>query len=306
MSAIIDTALCVGAGGSSGSLVDKPIVRNAQGQLLIPGSEIKGRLRHECEKLARALGWQIFYIYKESSFTDQIFDNIAIASCLRIQYTYPDTLAPLKIEEHNGVAIDRVFGSVAHGPFDYQVCTDGAFKIKIHLKNFSLAQLGLIALVLRDLDAGWFGIGFAKSRGLGIVRLEYNSAVVQYPGCIWHDKQIYPFSSSTPWDKVYLAGAGEFLRGDNGNPYNFLTNDQEKQEVKDILPRFCFCDRGAVSWRWGALMGIVYNNFPLLINLHRILGKSLIIQITHKSYSLKTLINMRDSLAIHPHRDNFT
>lgn len=61
VSAIIDTALCVGAGGSSGSLADKPIVRNAQGQLLIPGSQIKGRLRHECEKLARALGWQIFY-----------------------------------------------------------------------------------------------------------------------------------------------------------------------------------------------------------------------------------------------------
>jgi CRISPR/Cas system CSM-associated protein Csm3 (group 7 of RAMP superfamily) len=58
---IIDTALCVGAGGSSGSLADKPIVRNAQGQLIIPASQIKGRLRHECEKLASALGWQIFY-----------------------------------------------------------------------------------------------------------------------------------------------------------------------------------------------------------------------------------------------------
>nr|WP_322657128.1 RAMP superfamily CRISPR-associated protein [Dendronalium sp. ChiSLP03b]MDZ8203455.1 RAMP superfamily CRISPR-associated protein [Dendronalium sp. ChiSLP03b] len=61
INAIIDTALCVGAGGSSGSLADKPIVRNAKGQLLIPASQIKGRLRHECEKLARALGWQIFY-----------------------------------------------------------------------------------------------------------------------------------------------------------------------------------------------------------------------------------------------------
>lgn len=58
---IIDTALCVGAGGSSGSLADKPIVRNAQGQLIIPASQIKGRLRHECEKLASTLGWEIFY-----------------------------------------------------------------------------------------------------------------------------------------------------------------------------------------------------------------------------------------------------
>ncbi|BAZ51317.1 hypothetical protein NIES4103_39660 [Nostoc sp. NIES-4103] len=60
LTAVIDTALCIGAGGSDGSLADKPIVRNARGQLLIPASHIKGRLRHECEKLARGLGWQIF------------------------------------------------------------------------------------------------------------------------------------------------------------------------------------------------------------------------------------------------------
>nr|RNJ64960.1 MAG: CRISPR-associated protein Csm3 [Leptolyngbya sp. IPPAS B-1204] len=55
--AVIDTALCIGAGGSSGSLADKPIIRNAEGKLVIPASQLKGRLRHECEKLTRALGW---------------------------------------------------------------------------------------------------------------------------------------------------------------------------------------------------------------------------------------------------------
>lgn len=59
ITAIIDSALCVGAGGSSGSLADKPIVRNAETNLVIPASQVKGRLRHECEKIARALGWQI-------------------------------------------------------------------------------------------------------------------------------------------------------------------------------------------------------------------------------------------------------
>ena len=39
---VIDTALCIGAGGSTGSLTDKPIVRNAQGKLIIPGSHLKG------------------------------------------------------------------------------------------------------------------------------------------------------------------------------------------------------------------------------------------------------------------------
>jgi CRISPR/Cas system CSM-associated protein Csm3 (group 7 of RAMP superfamily) len=56
LTAVIDTALCIGAGGSTGSLADKPIVRNAEGRLIIPGSHLKGRLRHECEKIASALG----------------------------------------------------------------------------------------------------------------------------------------------------------------------------------------------------------------------------------------------------------
>lgn len=57
LTAVIDSALCVGAGGSSGSLADKPILRNTEGRLVIPASQLKGRLRHECEKLTRALGW---------------------------------------------------------------------------------------------------------------------------------------------------------------------------------------------------------------------------------------------------------
>ena len=57
LTAVIDTALCVGAGGSSGSLADKPILKTASNQLVIPASQLKGRLRHECEKLTRALGW---------------------------------------------------------------------------------------------------------------------------------------------------------------------------------------------------------------------------------------------------------
>lgn len=55
--AVVDSALCVGAGGSSGSLADKPILKNAENKLVIPASQLKGRLRHECEKLARGLNW---------------------------------------------------------------------------------------------------------------------------------------------------------------------------------------------------------------------------------------------------------
>ncbi|NJL99665.1 MAG: CRISPR-associated protein Csm3 [Synechococcaceae cyanobacterium SM2_3_2] len=59
LTAKLSSALSVGSGGSSGSLADKPILKDALGRLLIPGSQLKGRLRHECEKLARGLGWAI-------------------------------------------------------------------------------------------------------------------------------------------------------------------------------------------------------------------------------------------------------
>lgn len=59
LTAVVDSALCVGAGGSSGSLADKPILKNAEGRLVIPASQVKGRLRHECEKLARGLKWPV-------------------------------------------------------------------------------------------------------------------------------------------------------------------------------------------------------------------------------------------------------
>ncbi|MFN3361255.1 MAG: RAMP superfamily CRISPR-associated protein [Pseudanabaenaceae cyanobacterium] len=58
---IVTSALSIGAGGSTGSLADKAIVRNARGQMIIPGSHLKGRLRHECEKIGTSLGWEIYY-----------------------------------------------------------------------------------------------------------------------------------------------------------------------------------------------------------------------------------------------------
>lgn len=50
----VDTALSVGAGGSGGVLADKAIVRNRINQLVLPGSHLKGRLRHACEVIGRS------------------------------------------------------------------------------------------------------------------------------------------------------------------------------------------------------------------------------------------------------------
>lgn len=168
-------------------------------------------------------------IYNQSCFISQIFGNTSIASRIRIEDAYPKNSKSIRVEERNGVAIDRVFGSVAVGPFNYQVCTDGEFHTKIHLKNFTLAQLGLIGLVLRDLNDSWFGLGFAKSRGLGTVKVEYKKAIVQYPGCILRGRQIHSLKGSQNWSNTMLLGAGEFI--DDADTYGFPKPDFQDTPV---------------------------------------------------------------------------
>lgn len=55
----VETALSVGAGGTSGIMADKAIIRTQLGELLLPGSQLKGRLRHACEILATSFGLAI-------------------------------------------------------------------------------------------------------------------------------------------------------------------------------------------------------------------------------------------------------
>ena len=219
--------------------------------IFLPGSSLKGAIRAHTERIVRTVGkdkrsnnnsnelWandplndDYSYlknaktgseVYCLSSFTDRMFGNTSIASRVRIEDAYPAPGKPVKLEERNGVAIDRVFGSVAVGPFNYQVCTEAEFRTKIHIKNFTLAQLAVLGLVLRDLDEGWFGLGFAKSRGLGTVKVTLNSATVSYPGCVLKDGEICLLGSDKKWTVNKLLGAGMFL---DDNPYDFPKPDE--------------------------------------------------------------------------------
>lgn len=226
--------------------------------IYLPGSSLKGAIRAHAERIVRTVGqdkrpnnanllWandplnddykylekkSSTDIYRLSSFTDQLFGNTSVASRLRIEDAYPVDKKQVKTEERNGVAIDRVFGSVAVGPFNYQVCTSGEFSTKIHLKNFTLAQLGLIGLVLRDLNDGWFGLGFAKSRGMGTVQVNLTKAVVQYPGCVLEQDRIKLLGSDKNWGTTQLIGVGEFLSSEEAQTYGFPSNDHQETPVK--------------------------------------------------------------------------
>lgn len=120
-------------------------------------------------------------IFRRSSFVSQMFGHTSLASRVRFADAYP--AGEVTIEERNGVAIDRIYGSVAHGPFNYETVVAGTFQTQITFKNLTLAHLALLGLALRDLAEGRIGIGFGKSRGLGRVKVRFDELRLYYPTC---------------------------------------------------------------------------------------------------------------------------
>lgn len=72
------------------------------------------------------------------------------------------------IERRDGVGIDRFSGGASRGvKLEIGVLTHGTFRARIRLENFEDWQLGLLALLCRDLEDEMISIGHATTRGLG-------------------------------------------------------------------------------------------------------------------------------------------
>ncbi|MDQ2904244.1 MAG: CRISPR-associated RAMP protein Csx7 [Chloroflexota bacterium] len=74
-------------------------------------------------------------------------------------------------EQRDGVGIDRLTGGASHGAkFELEVVSTGvAFETDIHLRNFEIWQLGMLFVVLQDMQDELIHIGSGRSRGLGKV-----------------------------------------------------------------------------------------------------------------------------------------
>ncbi|ODH03184.1 CRISPR-associated protein Csm3 [Nostoc sp. KVJ20] len=201
ITAVIDTALCVGAGGSSGSLADKPIVRNSEGNLLIPASQLKGRLRHECEKIARGLHWAVCNSpnpqtmcpqragltenfqrrqYQVSGHENQhhclicqIFGNPVLPSrvifddliCTEDPDNLPEVLRPgVTINRRRHIAEEQKLYFLETSPANAQIKLTG----HIHLSGAPIYAGALILAGLRHIHA----LGGSKSAGLGWLHWE--------------------------------------------------------------------------------------------------------------------------------------
>ncbi len=206
--------------GADPTLLDMNFVRTTHATLgrtvYLPGSSLKGAIRSYCEKVGRTVGLKVcnplkqyksndgtkmgcgFWIEKEHgrriSGIDlypklcpvcQIFGHTLKASHLWLSDAYPtpETVGVInETEQRDGVAIDRVSGAVAVGPFQLEAVTRGIFRASLTLRNFQLWHVGLLAVTLRDMSTGRVPLGFSKSRGLGQVSLSYEKLTISYPG----------------------------------------------------------------------------------------------------------------------------
>ncbi|MFY9554675.1 MAG: CRISPR-associated RAMP protein Csx7, partial [Blastocatellia bacterium] len=119
--------------------------------------------------------------YKDSCPACRLFGSTYYVGRFSVSDAYLVPGSHAYKQQRDGVGIDRYTGGASkRAKFDLEVLTDAIFKCTIKIRNFELWQLGWLAYVIQDLKDELIHIGSGKSRGLGRVRGEVESAVVSY------------------------------------------------------------------------------------------------------------------------------
>lgn len=177
-------------------------VVDANKNVFIPGSSIRGVWRSWCEKIARTISNGVplacdpfedidpinqscskrleienekntKFIYSKSCPICKLFGNTSLASRIRISDAYPKDKNIIRdsLNQRDGIGIDRFTGGTSHGAkFRYQYLIGETFKTDVQIRNFELWQLGLLGYLFRDFKEELVPIGFGKTRGLGKVK----------------------------------------------------------------------------------------------------------------------------------------
>lgn len=232
------------------------VFRNGVEEVFLPGSSLKGTIRSHAERIARTVNdfaacnpfgtWRdktlscsnalevkkrqerIFDlttpdVYKHSCPICRMFGNTFMMGRCATEDAY--TLGePPKIQQRDGVGIDRFTGGASRGAkFELEVITGGEFKTFLHLQNFELWQLGLLGFVLQDLQDGLVRMGSGKSRGLGKVVGKVKSITLHYVGT---QEKVKMFENG----KLHLCGAGALFS--EAKDYGMMEKDHLLVEAK--------------------------------------------------------------------------
>ncbi|GAB4302679.1 MAG: CRISPR-associated RAMP protein Csx7 [Oscillatoriaceae cyanobacterium] len=249
------TALRIGAGRSSEPIgSDLPVIKDALGRPLIPGSSLKGALRSRLESFLRGINfkpaenpdranedeWLItteqmrklkeqhkkdreltLAIAEKTDFVSRLFGSPWVASKLQIRdlNVAKDSWFG-QYQERDGVAIERDTETAADGKlYDFQVVPPNtAFEFRAIVENAEPEELGLLVIGLHQLESEQIPLGGGRSRGLGVVKLEVSEMR-------WFDSQEQP--------ELILEYLSKLTKGDatayeDGTPYR-------NQWVEDLL-----------------------------------------------------------------------
>lgn len=179
--------------------------RNGHQEVYLPGSSLKGIFRSHIEKVTNSIKPKVacnplmrpndqddrelyrtfcgnehsdrdpaHKVYSGSCPTCRLFGSTEYAGRLAVQDAYlPEGSADTRklIEHRDGVAIDRLTGGAAsRAKFDLETVTAGTtFTTVLHLRNFEIWQLGMLFIIVQDMEDELISIGSGRSRGLGKV-----------------------------------------------------------------------------------------------------------------------------------------
>jgi CRISPR-associated RAMP protein (TIGR02581 family) len=200
------TALRISAGRSTEPIgTDLPVIKDALGQPLIPGSSFKGALRSRLESFLRGIDdkfaanpaieseWSITSqdmkqlkdtCDNDQILTQEIINKTDLISCLfgspwiaskfqvRDLTVLPDTWFG-QYQERDGVSIDRDTETAADGKlYDFQVVPASTqFEFRAVVENAEDWELGLLMIGLHQFETEQITLGGGRSRGLGVVKL---------------------------------------------------------------------------------------------------------------------------------------
>ncbi|HYU30776.1 MAG TPA: CRISPR-associated RAMP protein Csx7 [Thermoanaerobaculia bacterium] len=202
------TGLHIGAGKSAdlaGS--DLPVMRDAAGRPLVPGSSLRGVLRAGiasfCDSLRldsvrsredaapSVLPAEFVAGWKKLCLVDRLFGAAAdkekeFSYGSRLQISDGLCTDDVAVELRDGVGIDRDTRTARTGvKYDLEVVPAGTrFLGRIRFKNPADYELGLLAQALWMLDQGLLLLGGKSARGLGWIQVEVTTPQLLRPAQI--------------------------------------------------------------------------------------------------------------------------
>ncbi|NJL99669.1 MAG: CRISPR-associated RAMP protein [Synechococcaceae cyanobacterium SM2_3_2] len=201
------TALRIGAGRSTEPIgSDLPVLKDALGRPIIPGSSFKGAMRSRLESFLRGIDPEFAKDPTELTSSDQFRiinqlkqthrgDDAALTEALLgvtdlVSQVFGSPWLSGKVQirdlpvvpgswfgqyqERDGVAIDRDTETASDGKlYDFQVVpANTPFEFHAVVENAQEWELGLLAIGLHQFETEQIPLGGGRSRGLGVCQLD--------------------------------------------------------------------------------------------------------------------------------------